>query len=408
MSQLLQDKRLLKVLVANILSSTGSGITMIAIPWLFINREGGEKLFGYVMLSMTVVLFLITPYIGLMVDRFSRKGILLFSQVVGFLLLLTFSILGFLGVHYQMLQLIILYASGSLYFSIFFPTMFAFSQEIFERSKYKLINGAMEVQSQTSSMLAGGIASILITRIHLSWILLIDAFSYAGAFIILAYIPYTKIKETLRNESFWNRLTEGYRYMRKSPLLFLFLFATFMPFIVLQVTNYIFPIYIYDTLHSTALVLGLSEFSYAVGAILAGIFIPYLMQRFGNQITAVMTILAFLLSILAFFFLPIVSIFLILQVLIGIGNAGTRVVRKTVMMEKIPNDKIGRVNSLYQVIGLAFRISLIGLFTKTLPQLGTNFSLGLLGLILVLALVGTIYSSVSLQRVPNHNKYSHQ
>jgi hypothetical protein len=49
--------------------------------------------------------------------------------------------------------------------------------------------------------------------------------------------------------------------------------------------------------------------------------------------------------------------------LIAAGNAGTRVARSSLIMECIPNDKIGRVDSLFRAVGLLIRILLLSVFT---------------------------------------------
>jgi MFS family permease len=92
---LVRDKRLYQLLTANIVSSIGSGVTMIGVPWLLINRSGGEEIFGYASLCMTLLLFFASLYIGVWVDRVSRKKVLLHSQMFGFLIIAFFSGLGF-------------------------------------------------------------------------------------------------------------------------------------------------------------------------------------------------------------------------------------------------------------------------------------------------------------------------
>ncbi|MFS1514723.1 hypothetical protein VQL36_20270 [Chengkuizengella sp. SCS-71B] len=54
MSLIVQDKRFLKILTANIFSSIGSGITVIAIPWMIVTGENGASTFGLVSLSLTI------------------------------------------------------------------------------------------------------------------------------------------------------------------------------------------------------------------------------------------------------------------------------------------------------------------------------------------------------------------
>lgn len=83
MSSLYHDSRLYYILGANSLSAIGSGIVMITIPWLLIKESGGETTFGYVSIVATLIMFLLTPFIGQSIDRFSRKSLLLCNEGIG-------------------------------------------------------------------------------------------------------------------------------------------------------------------------------------------------------------------------------------------------------------------------------------------------------------------------------------
>ncbi|NBI31267.1 MFS transporter [Chengkuizengella marina] len=390
MSLIVQDQRFLKILTANIFSSIGSGITMIAIPWMIVTGENGASTFGLISLLLTMMLFLIAPIIGNLIDQYSRKKLLLWSEMIGFIVIGLFAFIGFVNGGYATWQLVVLFASGMLYYSLFYPTMFAMNQEIFEPRQYKSLNGIMEIQGQLSSVIAGGVATLLIEAIDLYWILVIDASTYAIAFIILYTIPYLKKNQSTKTNSdasFWEKMREGYEYLKERPLLFLFLISAFIPFVIVMITNYVFPIYIESTLQAGGNVYGAHEMIFGVGALLAGITVPFLISKLGNVKIVLFGIFMFMLSMILTTIFPITTLFIIVSLFFGLANAGTRVARNTLMMEMIPNDKIGRVESLFRSIGLAIRITLIGSFTVIIPQSGTFSSLSILSIILITSVI---------------------
>ncbi|NDI36477.1 MFS transporter [Chengkuizengella sediminis] len=390
MSLIIQDQRFIKILTANIFSSIGSGITMIAIPWMIVTGENGASTFGLVSLILTIMLFLIAPIIGNLIDQHSRKKLLLWSEMIGFIIIGLFAFIGFVNGGYATWQLVVLFASGMLYYSLFYPTMFAMNQEIFERSQYKSLNGIMEIQGQLSSVVAGGVATLLIEVIDLHWILVIDASTYAIAFIILYTIPYLKKNQSSHSNteaSFWEKMQEGYEFLKERPLLFLFLISAFIPFVIVMITNYVFPIYIESTLQAGGNVYGAHEMLYGVGALLAGMTVPFLIQKFGNVKIVLIGIFIFMVSMIFTTLFPITILFVVVSLFFGLANAGTRVARNTLMMEMIPNDKIGRVESLFRSIGLAIRITLIGSFTVMIPVTGTFSSLSILSAIIVTSFI---------------------
>ncbi len=195
MSSLYHDSRLYYILGANSLSAIGSGIVMITIPWLLIKEGGGETTFGYVSIVATLIMFLLTPFIGQSIDRFSRKSLLLCNEGIGIAVIGMMTIWGFAGQSYHSIHYIIIYIAGSFYYLLFYPTIFAFNQEIFQAEHYKNLSGTMEIQGQLTQVISGAAASFLIEIVSLKWILLVDMLTFAGAFFLFLCIPYVKKKK---------------------------------------------------------------------------------------------------------------------------------------------------------------------------------------------------------------------
>lgn len=231
MSSLYHDSRLYYILGANSLSAIGSGIVMITIPWLLIKESGGETTFGYVSIISTLIMFLLTPFIGQSIDHFSRKSLLLCNEGIGIAIIGIMVMWGFAGQSYHSIHYILIYIAGSFYYLLFYPTIFAFNQEIFQAEHYKSLSGTMEIQGQLTQVISGAAASFLIEIVSLKWILLVDMLTFAGAFFLFLCIPYVKKKEVKRKITFKKQLFEGIHFMKKRPKLFWFLLATYMPFI---------------------------------------------------------------------------------------------------------------------------------------------------------------------------------
>lgn len=362
MSKLYNDSRFRLIIFANIASSIGSGITMIAVPWLLVSSENGNEVFGYVTMGMTILSFLITPYIGSLIDKISRKRLLIYSKVFSLLLLFIFTLIGFLGIHYEVWHYIIIYMVGNLYYTIFYPTMFALNQEIFDKDQYKTLNGTMEVQGQLSSMIAGAVASILLMKWDLQFILLLDVFTYALAIYFYLKLPYTKTSVRKTKNVTTIKATEGLTFMLKRVSIFMFLSASLMPYIGVMITNYLFPVYLYDVLKTDGNIYGIQGMIYGLGAIFAGLFVPIIAKKLGDEKTIVYSVLTYTIAI-SFIIYTNIPGYLALMFFIAIGNSGSRVARNSFLMDNIPNEIIGRVDSLFRSIGLLLRIILLALFT---------------------------------------------
>ncbi|MBD3109712.1 MFS transporter [Bacillus sp. AGMB 02131] len=380
-----KDKRFRYVLAANIASSIGLGITMIAIPWFLVSSPDGNTTLGYITLLMTIFNFALTPLIGGLIDKFPRKKLLIAGELVGLLIVVIFSCYGFMGNIYELRHYIVLFVTGSLYYTIFYPTMFAFTQEYFNKQYYKSLNGAMEVQGQIASMVAGGIAGAMIMTVPLQWILLLNAMTYMIAILFFIKVK-SERKETVSKIKKRENMKTGFVYMLKHPKIFYFLiFATF-PFIGVMITNYLFPVYLQQVLHADVWVYGLEGMIYSLGAVCAGLFVPFIAKKIGNEKTMVYGVLCYAAAVSLIIFVDI-PLYLSLMFFLALGNAGSRVARQTFMMEHIPNEYMGRVDSVIRFIGLFIRIILLMLFTKLISVQAVILCFGILSVLLWIAAI---------------------
>ncbi|PEA53398.1 MFS transporter [Bacillus pseudomycoides] len=383
MSSLYRDSRLYYILGANSLSAIGSGITMITISWLLVTAPGGNTTFGYISIMSTLVMFLCTPFIGHCIDRFSRKTLLLVNEAIGAIAAFIMVCWGFTGHSYETVHYIVLYIAGSFYYLVFYPNIFAFNQEVFASEHYKSLSGTMEIQGQLTQFIAGAVASFMITIVAVKWILFINMLAYVGAFLLLSFIPYTKQRTKLGKQPFAKQIFEGVHFMKKRKQLFWFLFATYMPFIGVMMTNYLMPVYISDVLKANGSVYGTHGMMYGIGAMFAGIGIPILMKYVKMEVSIVFTMLIYTISITVMVIQPSVYLVYGLAIFMAMGNAGTRVARSVLMMEEVPNDIIGRVDSLFRFVGTGVRVILLIAFTTFVSQIGVMVPFYALSLLLI-------------------------
>ena len=127
--------------------------------------------------------------------------------------------------------------------------------------------------------------------------------TFAGAFFLFLCIPYVKKKDK-KKITFKKQLFEGIRFMKKRPKLFWFLLATYMPFIGVMMANYLIPVYISDILKANASVYAIEGMMYGVGAVVAGICIPLIMKYVKTEVSIVMTMCIYVISITAMIIEP--------------------------------------------------------------------------------------------------------
>lgn len=410
MNALLRDPRAQRLIAANLTSSIGSGVTIIAVPWLLVNRPGGSQIYGWTTALTTLAIFLFAPYYGAWVDRHSRKTMLLLGEVFGATATLAMALTGFFRDEYATWQLVTVYFCGMFYYTLHFPAKFAFIQQIFGRAHYQSLTSAMEVQGQTASMLAGGLASLLIGHVSLTTILLLDASTYAVSFVLQSTIPYVATHRTSESKihpapNAWRAVGEAWTWLRARPALSTFLLCSFVPFLGIMVGNYLFPIYVASTLHETPSVYGRGEMIFALGAIGAGLAVPFLTARYSHARTTVALAVVFLVGLALLAIWPRTLPFYAAMILLGLGNAGVRVARNVIVLEAVPNALMGRVHVFFLVFERSLRTLLILLMTAVVDVQGAPFCFALLLLVNIAAFVGLLRSRAAAeaaQAAPAH------
>jgi Na+/melibiose symporter-like transporter len=249
----------------------------------------------------------------------------------------------------------------------------------------------MEVQGQLSSMIAGAIASILLSHWDLHYILLIDLLSFAAAILFYLKIPYDRTKQNTSKNAVPSKATEGLSYMSKRPLMFMFLLCSMMPFIGVMITNYLFPVYLSDVLKTSGSVYGIQGMVYGLGAIVAGITVPVISKKMGDEKTIIYAVITYTISI-SFILLANVPLYLSLMFFIALGNSGARVARNSFLMDQVPNALIGRVDSLFRTFGLLLRIGLLALFTGMVSSGLIIYCFILLSILMIAASISVILS----------------
>ena len=113
---------------------------------------------------------------------------------------------------------------------------------------------------------------------------------------------------------------------------------------------------------------------YAVGALISGIGIRW---AFKNTNTIKAIIILMLLSVFVFELSAFTQEWLILLLVcfvLGITNAGSRVLRITYLFNHIPNNIIGRAGSVFQTLNVTIRFSFITLFSLTFFAKNNNIT----------------------------------
>lgn len=381
---------ILLLFAANSISGVAQGISLIAVPWYFA-REGQLGRFGLIYIVISLISVFWSPYSGTLVDRFNRKHIFLaLTTVVGLLVLAT-ALLGFQQGDLPWYLVGGVFGLTFLNFNLHYPNLYAFVQEITERPYYGRITSYIEIQGQVTNMLAGAAGAMLLegTRngklnvfgfyLELGFdiepwqiyeIFLLDAATYFLSFLIILLIRFTPLQERRPEKgTLLRQLRTGLDFLRDHPYLFLFGVASYSIFATVLVVNFFLgALYVSDHLRAPGDVFASSEMFFAVGAVLAGAGIRWVFQRTTQPMTVIV-----LTALAAAIFVTLalgdsIPLYYAGTFLLGLTNAGTRVMRTTYLFDHVPNQVYGRTSSIFFLTNIFFRILFLGLFSLAFFQ----------------------------------------
>lgn len=352
---------------------------MLAIPWYFAKHLNASSTFAAIYSIATFITLFWGLYAGTLIDRFPRKNIFLSICAVSAIVLLSVSSYGLLSGSIPMVLVATVFCFTVFNYNIHYPTLYAFGQEITEKENYSKTNSLLEVIGQSTNVLSGAMAVMLIEGINLSFgsfsinieawgiqeIFFLDGCTYLVAMVLIYFIRYIPTERNIiSKEPIMKRLKEGFKYLKERPILFYFGNASYTVFIfVLIATHILWPLYIEDRLSLGGDIYALNKICYAIGAMLAGIFVSKLFRSRSSVYTIIYLMSIALLAFVGLIFNSNVYLLFFFALGLGISNAGIRIMRITYLFNHIPNNIIGRTNSVFQSINILLRSILIAVFS---------------------------------------------
>ncbi len=379
---------------------------MIAIPWYF-TQQDSERQYSLIYIAVTAVALLWGPLSGTLVDRYNRKNIFMVICAVSAIFLTMIALAGYSTGALPWYLVASVFAMTFFNYNIHYPNLYAFVQEITEPRYYGKVASYIEIQGQLASVLAGAGAAILLegvpngelTLIGLSmqlpfsieaWklheIFALDAVTYVVALIFIAFIQFYPLKKRSKETgSVLQRFKTGWQYLKTHPYILLFGVASYSIFVTVLITTfYLIAIYVNKHLQGGGDIFASAEMCYAFGAVLAGLLIRKVFQ-FTTPVMAVIIktwLTAGLFAVLMFN--QGVGVLYAMFLLLGITNAGTRIMRVNYLFEHVPNQVYGRAGSIFFISNILFRVFFLAIFALAFFHQGNNiiYAFGILGIFL--------------------------
>nr|WP_154896858.1 MFS transporter [Paenibacillus xylanexedens] len=331
-------------------SNIGDSLYSVAAMWLIFELTGNSVftgIAGFLTMLPSGLQFLIGPYI----DRADLKKVLVFSQLIQFVLIISIP----LFYHYNFLNvysLLFIMFSASCASAFAYPAQMSLLPRIVSKNSMTKANSLMALAYQGTDILFMAISGVLITITATHVVLFYNSFLFLVTSILFTMIRYKKLSEhegPNPNEkiyrlikNYYSELTEGFNYIKNSLI----------PQILLGsvIANFLIGAFIVS-LPSYANDRGGVEFyGYYLAAFSAGSLVGSLLALLLKEVRiGRLTIVGFLFSGLVWLVSGLINNPIISVILLGLASiimGITNVIFMTLIQNSVDEKILGRVISL--------------------------------------------------------------
>lgn len=332
-----------------LVSMIGTWMTRIAISWLIYRLTGSALLLGVVGFAGQIPSFILAPIAGVLVDRWSRHRVLIWTQALAMLQSAALAALDLTGAM-QVWHVVALAVFQGVINAFDMPARQAFVVEMVN-DRNDLAN-AIALNSTLvngSRLLGPSIGGVIIAAVGEGWCFAIDAASYLaviGSLLAMKGLPIV----TGRKPGAGNvlgELREGVSYAWHSPPIRNILILLSIVSLVGFPYTVLMPIFASDILHGGPGLLGMLMAASGVGALGGATYLAARRSVLGLGRVIPLMSAVFGVGLIVLSLSNIVWLSLLLMVVTGLGFMVQMASSNTLLQTIVDEDKRGRVMSFY-------------------------------------------------------------
>ncbi|MEI6295624.1 MAG: MFS transporter [Actinomycetes bacterium] len=362
-----------KLFAASALSNLGNGVSAVAYPWIASSVTRSPLLLSIIGLMATMPWLVFSLPAGVFIDRFPRRSVIVFTDLVRGVvtLVVAFSIWGnesSIHVVRSITKLTVIHTHMGLYLLLLFATFLlgcaevlgngasqTFIPLIVETEQLETANGRMWTsESLMQNFMGPPLASVLL-GLSVFAPLMFDGASFFASAGLIALIASSMIKKQKISEvkpDFKAELKEGLSWLWHHPFLrpLAFILGSINGLNALGFS--VFILFAQENLHTSVLTFGLLSTGGAFGGALGGVLAGRIIKRFGRAFILKTVLVGSPIFLVAMAFSPVWELVWFISAIEMFFAILWNVVTVSMRQEIIPDQILGRVNSVYRFFAL--------------------------------------------------------
>jgi MFS family permease len=326
------------------ISALGTAVHAVAIPWQVLLLTGSAVQLGIVVAISSFSLLVFVLIGGVLVDRVSRRTVILASDLISGVvvaLLATLSATGLLRIEHLYVFAFVLGAS----FAFMLPAMQAILPELVPQAILVQGNVLRGFQRQLGRVVGPALGGVVVGVFGPAPAFAIDSFTFLVSFGLLLGMRATPPMDAERR-SFVAEILEGLRFTFSLTWLWVTIFgfalivaAFFAPWIVAL------PILVRDVLGGDAAMFGAINSALAIGEVIGGVTVAQMRVGRAGVAMYLYTAAEGVAMVAIGLFTSVATLFLAAAI-IGVTFVGFGVLWETALQRHVPRELLGRVSSV--------------------------------------------------------------
>ena len=253
------------------LSLFGSSLASFGLIWWITESTGSATILATISLGSLLPGVLFGPLAGVLVDRFNRKKIIIFSDSVSAFLALILVAL-FWTNSIQLWHIYVINILRALAGTVQFPAMQSSTSLMVPKEELARISGLNQALQGLMMIATPPLGALLVSLLPLHSILGIDVFSAAIATLLLLAIriPQPAIVQTITASTVWQDMHAGFSFLVRWPALLSVMCIAALLNLMLTPAFTLVPILVTQHFDGSAMQLGWMNAAYGLGIIGGG------------------------------------------------------------------------------------------------------------------------------------------
>lgn len=273
----LRIKNLRYYLSGQVISLIGSWMQLTAQSWVVWELTKSELMLGISAMLGFLPFLVLAPFTGIITDRFDRRKLLIFTQVVSMILAAVFAIL--VQTHtIQVWHIFILTILLGTVNSLDMPAQMAFIGDLSGVENVRQSVNLNNIIVQVSRMVGPALAGFVIGYVGVAEAFWINSLSFIAVIISLIVITSNQEIKKEKKET-KQEFKDAFNFIKQNPFIIDLMILTFIITLFAFPIAQILPSFVSTVLHGNAALLGYLMAASGAGALIGSMFVTPIIQK---------------------------------------------------------------------------------------------------------------------------------